>query len=40
MEDKSSLAWDLIKDRDALVNRLIKATAQVLSYITAAPSSI
>ena len=30
MEDKNSLAWDLIKDRDILVNRLIKAMVVIV----------
>lgn len=30
MEDKNSLAWDLIKDRDILVNHLIKAIVVIV----------
>lgn len=30
MEDKHSLAWDLIKDRDILVNRLIRALVVIV----------
>lgn len=30
MEDKNSLAWDLIRDRELLVNRLIKAIVVIV----------
>lgn len=34
MEDKNSLAWDLIKDRDILVNRLIKAMVVIVTVMS------
>ena len=34
MEDKNSLAWDLIKDRDVLVNRLIKAMVVIVTVMS------
>lgn len=34
MEDRSSLAWDLIKDRDVLVNRLIRAMVVIVTVMS------
>ena len=34
MEGKNSLAWDLIKDRDVLVNRLIKAMVVIVTVMS------
>lgn len=34
MEDKNSLAWDLIKDRDVLVNRLIRAMVVIVTVMS------
>lgn len=34
MEDKNSLAWDLIKDRGVLVNRLIKAMVVIVTVMS------